>query len=99
MSEVAQLAQVRPARPNLPVAWYFDPGVFELEKRLLFDAGPNYVGHELMVPNVGDYHTLADTDHAKVLVRNEAGGAHIESLFETELPYLAGAAPAPHFQL
>ncbi len=34
-----------------------------------------------------------------VLVRNEAGAARIESLFETELPYLAGAAPAPHFQL
>jgi protein-L-isoaspartate(D-aspartate) O-methyltransferase len=34
-----------------------------------------------------------------VLVRNEAGGARIESLFETELPYLAGATPTPHFQL
>jgi len=73
MSEVAQLAQVRPARPNLPVSWYFDPGVFELEKRLLFDAGPNYVGHELMVPNVGDYHVLSWTDDAWVLVRTPHG--------------------------
>ena len=47
------------ASPQLPVSWYFDPEIFALEKKLLFDAGANYVGHELMVPNVGDYHTLA----------------------------------------
>ena len=45
---------------------------------MLFDAGPNYVGHELMVPDVGDYHTLAWMDHAKVLVRN-AGGVELLS--------------------
>jgi len=73
MSDVAHLRQVKPARPQLPVSWYFDPAIFELEKKLLFDAGANYVGHELMVPKVGDYHTLAHTDHSKVLVRNESG--------------------------
>jgi choline monooxygenase len=73
MSNVARLREVEPARCQLPVAWYFDPAIFELEKRLLFDAGANYMGHELMVPNVGDYHTLAWTDHAKVLVRNSGG--------------------------
>src|SRR5256714_6322003 len=73
MSDVAHLRQVRPARPQIPVSWYFDPAIFELEKKLLFDAGSNYVGHELMVPNVGDYHTLAWMDHAKMLVRNTGG--------------------------
>ena len=34
-----------------------------------------------------------------VLVRNPSGTARIESLFETDLPYLAGAAPAPTFEL
>lgn len=34
-----------------------------------------------------------------VLVRNEVNGPRIESLFETELPYLAGAAPVPTFAL
>lgn len=34
-----------------------------------------------------------------VLVRNEVNGPRIESLFETDLPYLAGAAPAPEFTL
>lgn len=33
------------------------------------------------------------------LLRNEVNGQRIESLFETELPYLVGAAPTPEFQL
>jgi len=34
-----------------------------------------------------------------VLVRQDAAGPHIESLFETDLPYLVGAAPVPAFEL
>lgn len=34
-----------------------------------------------------------------VLIRNAEGGARIESLFETDIPYLQGAAPVPSFQL
>lgn len=33
-----------------------------------------------------------------VLLRNEVNGQHIDSLFETELPYLAGAEPSPEFR-
>jgi len=73
MSNVASLRELKPAHCQLPVSWYLDPAIFELEKKLLFDAGANYVGHELMVPNVGDYHTLAWMDHAKMLVRNASG--------------------------
>jgi hypothetical protein len=54
MSDVASLQQLRPASAQLPVNWYFDQEVFAQEKKLLFDAGPNYVGHELMVPKAGD---------------------------------------------
>ena len=73
MSDLASSRQLRPAGCQPPVSWYFDPAMFALEKKLLFDPGPNYVGHEAMVPNVGDYHTLAWMDHAKVLVRNASG--------------------------
>jgi phenylpropionate dioxygenase-like ring-hydroxylating dioxygenase large terminal subunit len=66
--------QLRPARCQLPVSWYFDPAIFEREKRL-FAAGANYVGHELMVPNVGDYRTLDWMDHSKVLVRSSSDPA------------------------
>src|SRR5438105_3433482 len=72
MSNVARLRELSPAPCQLPVAWYFDPAIFELEKKLLFDAGANYVGHELMVPNVGDYYTFEWIDHAKMLVRNSS---------------------------
>jgi choline monooxygenase len=70
MADVSQLKKLKRTNCQLPVSWYFDPEIFEAEKRLLFQAGANYVGHELMVPNAGDWHTLAWMDHAKVLVRN-----------------------------
>jgi choline monooxygenase len=73
MSDLATLRQVAPARCQLPVSWYFDPEIFARERKLLFATGPNYVGHELMVPNPGDFHTLATIDHAKMLVRHDAG--------------------------
>lgn len=73
MSDVANLHRLRPANAQLPVGWYVDPEIFAQEKKLLFDAGPNYVGHELMVPNVGDYQTLKWKDDGQVLVRNARG--------------------------
>lgn len=63
-------SELERAAPQLPVSWYFDERVFALEKQLLFDDGPGYVGHELQVPNAGDYQTLEWMDHAKALVRN-----------------------------
>ncbi|MGE0876097.1 MAG: aromatic ring-hydroxylating dioxygenase subunit alpha [Burkholderiales bacterium] len=73
MSDIASLHQLRPSTCQLPASWYFDADVFAQEKKLLFDAGANYVGHELMVPQVGDWYTLAWMDHAKTLVRNASG--------------------------
>ena len=78
MSDVASLRQLKPASAQLPVDWYFDEEVFAQEKKLLFDAGPNYIGHQLMVPQAGDYRTLAWKDHSQVLVRN-AGGVELLS--------------------
>jgi len=82
MSDFSSSRQLKPAACQLPMSWYFDPEVFAQETKLLFDAGANYVGHELMVPNVGDYRTLEWLDHAKVLVRsseNAAGGVELLS--------------------
>jgi hypothetical protein len=50
MSDISSTARLAPAAAQLPVNWYFDANIFALEKKLLFDAGPGYVGHELMVP-------------------------------------------------
>jgi phenylpropionate dioxygenase-like ring-hydroxylating dioxygenase large terminal subunit len=73
MSNLASAEHLRRATSQLPVSWYCDPAVFEVEQRQLFARGPGYVGHELMVPNAGDYHALSWRDDAQVLVRNAQG--------------------------
>jgi len=73
MSNLATAAHLRRATSQLPIPWYCDPSIFEAEQRLLFPHGPGYVGHELMVPNVGDYQSLSWRDDAQVLVRNHNG--------------------------
>ncbi len=71
MSDIANIKQFIRVPVHPPLRWYFDPGVLEVEQRLLFEPGPNYVGHELMVPNNGDYHVLDGA--GQVLVRNQNG--------------------------
>ena len=73
MSNLATADRLRPATSQLPVSWYCDPALFELEQEILFAPGPGYVGHELMVPEVGDYYALPWRDNAQVLVRNASG--------------------------
>ena len=73
MSDVASQGLLERPVSQLPVEWYFDDTVFELEKKLIFDAGPGYVGHELMVPNVHDYRTDSARDHGTMLVQQPDG--------------------------
>jgi len=74
MSDVPRnRSQLEQAAPQLPVSWYFDEQLYALEQKVLFEQGPGYVGHELMVPEVGDFHTLAWRDNAQMLVRNATG--------------------------
>ena len=71
MSDAASQAILAPAISQLPVSWYFDEKIFELEKRLLFDAGPGYVGHELMVPEANQYRSLEWLDHSRLLINRD----------------------------
>ncbi len=71
MSEIAKSEYLTQTSAQPPLSWYFDPKVLEAERRILFEQGPNYVGHELMVPNLGDYHVL--DGNAQMLVRNPNG--------------------------
>jgi phenylpropionate dioxygenase-like ring-hydroxylating dioxygenase large terminal subunit len=73
MSDLATAARLRQATSQLPASWYCDPRVYEAEQRLLFANAPGYVGHELMVPEPGDYYVLAGRDNARTLVRNANG--------------------------
>ena len=70
MSDLSSVALFDTTSSQLPVSWYFDPRIHEIEKRLFFDQGPGYVGHELMVPNSGDYQALEWLGNAKALVRD-----------------------------
>lgn len=73
MTDIATPKQFNQVSAQPPLSWFFDPRVLEVEQRILFEQGPNYVGHELMVPNLGDYQVLDTLDQAKMLVRNENG--------------------------
>ncbi len=72
---MASIVSIQPhtAQPQLPVAWYVDPQVYALEQQHLFAQVPAYLGHALMVPNVGDFHVLDWTGEAKSLVHNQDG--------------------------
>ncbi|MDR2874568.1 MAG: aromatic ring-hydroxylating dioxygenase subunit alpha [Methylobacillus sp.] len=71
------LAKVTPlkrrSRSQLPVSWYVASEIHALEQQVLFPHAPRYVGHELMTPNPGDFHTLEWMGHGKALIRNAQG--------------------------
>lgn len=80
MSDLSSVTAFSKTSPQLPVEWSFDPRIHEVEQRLLFDQGPGYIGHELMVPKVGDYHVLDSRDNAQALVRDASGVALLSNL-------------------
>ena len=73
MSNLSAALNLVPSETQLPVSAYFDEALYQTEIERLFKHGPGYVGHELMVPEVGDYHTLAAEAEGRVLVRNPNG--------------------------
>ena len=58
---------------QLSVSTYFDEDLFRQEQSLIFDDGPRYLGHELAVPEVGDYLALAQEGEGRALVRTRDG--------------------------
>ena len=65
--------QLQQATSQLPVSSYFDEALFQREMATIFQRGPRYVGHELAVPNVGDYHALPQEGEGRALVRTPQG--------------------------
>src|SRR5687768_18377729 len=58
MTDLASQRALTRSAPNLPLSWYVDPGVAEVEQRLHFARGPGYAGHEQLAPNPGEYRVL-----------------------------------------
>ncbi|TYQ03615.1 UNVERIFIED_ORG: choline monooxygenase [Zoogloea ramigera] len=73
MSDLGTHAKLARSNAQLPVDVYFDEALLQREKQQLFQSGPRYVGHELMVPEVGDFATLAAENEGRMLVRNANG--------------------------
>jgi choline monooxygenase len=73
MSDLATNANLARSNAQLPVNVYFDETLLQQEIQQLFHQGPRYVGHELAVPNVGDFATLAWENEGRMLVRNAHG--------------------------
>ena len=65
--------QLQQAFSQLPVSSYSDEALFKREIDTLFAKGPNYVGHTLSVPELGDYHAIQQEREGRVLVRTENG--------------------------
>src|SRR5215207_3340391 len=65
--------QLERSRSQLSVRSYFDPQLFQREQDTLFRRGPRYVGHELSVPEIGDYHALVQEGEGRALVRTPDG--------------------------
>ncbi|WP_273198649.1 MULTISPECIES: aromatic ring-hydroxylating oxygenase subunit alpha [Legionella] len=57
----------------IPVHWYFDPSIYQLEKEHIFKQSPEYVGHKLMVPNLNDYYVLKRSHDKEMLIHHEEG--------------------------
>jgi choline monooxygenase len=73
MSDLGTHAKLARPHAQLPVSVYFDETLLQREMQQLFQSGPRYVGHELMVPNVGDFATLASENEGRMLVHNANG--------------------------
>ena len=65
--------RLQQAASQLPVSSYFDQALFERELETIFKRGPRYVGHELAVPEIGDYYALPQEKEGRALVRNAKG--------------------------
>ena len=96
MSDLSiSLEALEQSSSQLPVSSYFDEGLFRSEQQLIFQHGPRYVGHELRVPEVGDFHALAAGR------RGPGAGAHARRR-RTDLQRLPApsggdaARPRPH---
>ena len=71
--------QLQQAASQLPVSSYFDQALFQRELETIFQRGPRYVGHQLAVPEPGDYYALPQEKEGRALVRNAQGKVELIS--------------------
>ncbi len=72
-STLRAITQASHTQTQLPVACYVDANLYALEQKHLFSHTPQYIGHALMVPNVGDFRVLDWANEASSLVHDHTG--------------------------
>ncbi|MEQ4618754.1 MAG: aromatic ring-hydroxylating dioxygenase subunit alpha [Corticimicrobacter sp.] len=65
--------RIAPPRTQLPVEAYFDEARLQREKELIFKQSALYAGHASMVPDPGDWRTLAHERNGRILIHQPAG--------------------------
>jgi phenylpropionate dioxygenase-like ring-hydroxylating dioxygenase large terminal subunit len=65
--------QLQQAASQLSVSSYFDEALHSRELELLFQHGPRYLGHELAIPELGDYYALPQEGEGRALLRTKNG--------------------------
>ena len=73
MTDIGRQAHVTPALTQIPVHSYFDETLFAHERELIFKHASVYVGHEKMVPEVGDWRSLVHENSGRALLRDAQG--------------------------
>jgi len=82
---------------GLPLSWYFDPEILAIERRVLFDAGPNYAGHQCLVPRDGDFVVRSGMQSGQVLIRNQGEPQLISNVCRhRQAQLLTGCGHAKH---
>jgi choline monooxygenase len=59
--------------PQLPASWFNDQNIYDLEQELVFKKAASYVGHQLMVPQQGDFFVLDWMKQSKLLIQSNQG--------------------------
>jgi len=80
MTDLGKPSHLARVSPQLPLSWYFDQAILDIEMEVLFRQGPGYVGHLLQIPARGDFHTLSWEDHGRALVNGSDGPQLISNI-------------------
>src|SRR5690606_33469842 len=73
MTDIGREAHLAPAQTQLSVSSYFDEAIFAQEQARLFRHPSLYVGHEKLVPEIGDWRTWPQERAGRGLVCNPDG--------------------------
>ena len=93
MTDIGRAAHFAPAQTQLSVNSYFDDAIFARELELIFRNSALYVGHEKLVPEVGDWRTLAQEGAGRALVRNHQGVELISNVCRHRQAIMLGGQP------